>query len=138
MRILYRGATGEEASQVGAESTAKAAHWCFCCWLAILRGGSLLLGLFLDFLEGLLSGFWSLATPQFGTQPMAVTVPEDSAFVDTCVRDFGCEDGDRVRLELDENVVFEGELLREAACVRQIPVLEGANQVSLELNEGGV
>ena len=136
MPIQYRGTTGEKASLVGGESTAKTTHWCFCCWLAILLGATLLVGLFLYFLEGLLSGLWSLATPQFGAQPMAVTVPEDSKFVDICVRDFGCEDGDRVRLELNENVVFEGELLREAACVRQIPVLEGANQVSLTALNG--
>ena len=137
MAIQYRGTTGRKTTHDNAGDAAQTKrHWCFCCWLATLLGAALLLGLLLYFLEDLLAGLMRLGTPQFGAQPMAVTVQEGSEFLEMCVRDFGCEDGDRVRLKLNGRVVFEREILREAVCLSRLPVFEGDNQIQLTALNG--
>lgn len=53
-----------------------------------------------------------------------------------CVRDHASEDGDRVRVSVNGNVAFSGEILNRWQC-RVVPVRSGQNQVNfLALNTG--
>ena len=48
--------------------------------------------------------------------------------VQICARDYDCEDGDEVRVTLNNDVVFEGEIFNEWQC-RTAPVNEGENSL---------
>ena len=50
--------------------------------------------------------------------------------VELCVRDHQCEDGDEIRVSVNGNEVFSGELFNAAYC-QAVPVREGTNSVEL-------
>ena len=50
--------------------------------------------------------------------------------VEVCVRDHLCEDGDAVRVTVNGNEVFSGELFNARHCVT-VPVREGANSIEM-------
>ena len=57
--------------------------------------------------------------------------------VEVCVRDHECEDGDEVRVTVNDRIVFEGELFNRWQCAI-VPVDEGTNSISfLALNGTG-
>ena len=57
--------------------------------------------------------------------------------VRVCVRDYACEDGDRVRVSVNAREVFSGELFNQADCFN-VPVNEGPNTIELfALNNTG-
>ena len=57
--------------------------------------------------------------------------------VEVCVRDYACEDGDEVRVSVNNAIVFEGEIFNRWQC-QSVPVNEGANSISfLALNGTG-
>ncbi len=57
--------------------------------------------------------------------------------VEVCVRDYACEDGDEVRVSVNNAIVFEGEIFNRWQCA-SVPVNEGANSISfLALNGTG-
>ena len=67
---------------------------------------------------------------------MDITVPAQcSTAVEVCVRDYSCEDGDRVKVTVNGLTVFEGELFNEWAC-RIVNVHEGRNRIALEALNG--
>lgn len=67
---------------------------------------------------------------------MDITVPAQcSTAVEVCVRDYSCEDGDRVKVTVNGLTVFEGELFNEWAC-RTADVHEGRNRIALEALNG--
>lgn len=67
---------------------------------------------------------------------MDVTVPAQCrTAVEVCVRDYSCEDGDRVKVTVNGLTVFEGELFNEWAC-RTVDVHEGRNRIVLEALNG--
>ena len=60
--------------------------------------------------------------------------------IEMCVRDYQCEDGDQIRVSVNGNQVFEGELLKyewsdEKQCF-PVPVNVGANTVTLRALNG--
>ena len=67
-----------------------------------------------------------------------VTIPSSCAQqVQICVRDHQCEDGDAIRVTVNDNVEFSGELFNEPSCF-DVPVQEGENSVEmLALNGTG-
>ncbi len=60
--------------------------------------------------------------------------PSDHA-VRICVRDHECEDGDRVRVTVDAETVFSGEITSEWSC-RDVPINEGNNRIELRAING--
>ena len=77
----------------------------------------------------------------FDTVPLddfSVTIPSSCAQqVQICVRDHQCEDGDAIRVTVNGNVEFSGELFNEPSCF-DVPVQEGENSVEmLALNGTG-
>ncbi len=57
--------------------------------------------------------------------------------VEICVRDYQCEDGDEVRVSVNDAIAFEGEIFNRWQC-EIVPVNEGSNSVSfLALNGTG-
>ena len=69
---------------------------------------------------------------------VSVTLPSSCPRqVQICVRDYSCEDGDQVRVSVNGNQVFSGELFNTPRCF-SVPVNVGANTVSmLALNGTG-
>ena len=60
-----------------------------------------------------------------------VTVAEDDREVQVCVRDHECEDGDRVRVRVNDRTIFDDhELFNNWAC-ESVPVKEGENSIEL-------
>ena len=103
---------------------------CWCCWL-IFPLVILFLGfLGFYFLEAMTRFVYDKFTTNFGSESFLVNVPTNDRTVDICVRDYGCEDGDRVRLFLNSQQVFSGEIYWEKRCVsREVNV--GAHIVKL-------
>ena len=67
----------------------------------------------------------------FGDKELHIVVPNDRPYVDVCVRDFGCEDGDKARLTFNSEIIFNGELYNAPICKKDIPVKEKVNTVKL-------
>ena len=59
-----------------------------------------------------------------------ITVRRFSPEVEVCVRDHECEDGDLIRVSVNETVIFEGEITNEPVC-RDVQVDKGENIVEL-------
>ena len=55
--------------------------------------------------------------------------------VDVCVRDHLCEDGDEVRVTVNGEIVFSGELFNAPECVT-VPVMAGRNTIELRALNG--
>ena len=67
-----------------------------------------------------------------------VNIPGNcSREVQICVRDYSCEDGDEIRVTVNGDIVFEGELFTRPQC-RDVAVREGDNPIEmLALNGTG-
>ena len=50
--------------------------------------------------------------------------------ISVCVRDHQCEDGDAVRVTVNNNVIFSGEIFNRWSC-RTVPVREGRNSIEM-------
>lgn len=60
-----------------------------------------------------------------------VTIPASCAReVQVCVRDHQCEDGDQIRVSLNSQVIFSGELFNAWNC-QNVPVQQGTNRFEL-------
>ena len=60
-----------------------------------------------------------------------ISVPRGcSQELEVCVRDHQCEDGDELRVSVNDVVVFSGELFNARQCF-EVPVMEGRNTVEL-------
>ncbi len=70
-------------------------------------------------------------------QDVSTTIPSSCPVeAEVCVRDHSAEDGDRVRVSVNGNVAFSGEIFSRWQC-RVVPVRSGQNQVNfLALNTG--
>ena len=69
----------------------------------------------------------SAATP---LRDFHVAVARGDRTVSVCVRDHECEDGDRVRIDVNGRAVFSGEIVNAWAC-RSVPVSAGRNSIEL-------
>ena len=108
----------------------KRAGLCLCCWLilVLLLAFTIFLGVY--FLETGMRFMYDRISTRFGSQNLVIEVPADDLAVDICVRDYGCEDGDRVRLFLNSRQIFSGEIYRKKYCVSG-EVNAGINTVTL-------
>lgn len=106
-------------------------HHCWCCYAFILLLLLLLGLLFSYFMEAILSQLYSRIYVPFGQQNFNITVPVDKRHITLCVRDFGCEDGDKVEVSVNSNVIFSGEIYSVAICKNEIKVNEGDNVIEL-------
>ena len=62
---------------------------------------------------------------------VSVTIPSSCPReVEVCVRDHQCEDGDQVRVSVNNSVIFSGEIFNRWAC-RRVPVQTGSNSIQL-------
>lgn len=70
-------------------------------------------------------------------QDVSTTIPSSCPVeAEVCVRDHAFEDGDEVRVSINGDVAFSGEIFNRWQC-RVVPVRSGQNQVSFRaLNEG--
>ena len=70
-------------------------------------------------------------------QDISTTIPSSCPVeAEVCVRDHAAEDGDQVRVSINGNVAFSGEIFNRWQC-RVVPVRSGQNQIGfLALNEG--
>lgn len=100
---------------------------CWCCY-ALLLILLALLGLYL--LETILSWGYSKMEPAFGYENFAITVYEDRQ-IELCVRDFACEDGDKIRVSVNSDTVFSGEIYSDPICIEKIKVNQGENSIEI-------
>ena len=63
-------------------------------------------------------------------QDFHITVPEQRQQVNVCVRDHECEDGDQVRVSVNGQALFSGEIDNAWACDR-VSVSAGRNEIEL-------
>ena len=48
-----------------------------------------------------------------------------------CVDDFGCEDGDKIRVSVNSEIIFSGEIYKQPICIDEIVVNPGPNPMEL-------
>ena len=136
MVVRYTGGSRRWGDSRKGQSRRGRIHFCLCCLLCCLLAVLLAAGVIFYFLEQFTSWFHSLLTPSLGERPIEMVVSTDDPVVEICVRDFGCEDGDRVKLILNSEIIFQGELFEEARCFDNLPVHEGENRVDLTALNG--
>ena len=71
-----------------------------------------------------------LFVDKFGEEDFVIDTPADDLTVNFCVRDYGCVDGDKIRLYVNSQKIFDGELFWEATCVSS-QVNAGDNTVTM-------
>ena len=69
-------------------------------------------------------------------QDFNITIPDNDRTVNVCIRDYECEDGDRVRVSVNGSTIFsDHELFNDWAC-ESVPVNEGENSIELHAING--
>ena len=90
----------------------------------------LLICLGLHFIEPILNFTRLMFVDEFGDKNFVIDVPAYDPTVEICVRDYGCVDGDKVRLSINSQQVFSGELTGDDTCVSS-KVNAGDNTVTM-------
>ena len=111
-------------------------HFCFCCVLSVVLGTLFAAFTAFHFNEQISSWIVTLTQPPLDARPIEVVMSKYNPVIDLCIYDYGCDDGDRIKVTLNGGDVFRGELYAERQCLTDLDVRLGGNSIVLTALNG--